>query len=252
MKLPAHRAGLPGEEFSFILCPLTLPTRRGLRDTFRPDNDSPMKRKPKKKGQKKSRKKGGAGRALFFLIIIGLGLFLAYHLRREIFESLEPFLKKKPERRLGQKTEKKTALQGRKVVTLYFSEEKEEYLTGEQREILNKEDVQEEAKEIIHELIKGPKGKLIRTLPPRTKLLALQIDERGVAKVDFDKAISRDHPGGSSAEILTVYSIVNSLTLNFPQIKGVQILIEGEKGGSITGHLALDRPIPSKTDLIKR
>ena len=215
-----------------------------------------MKRRAQKKGQKKSRKKGGAGRALFFLIIIGLGLFLAYHLRREILESLEPLLKKGPEKRLERRAkkelEKKTAPQGRKMVTLYFSGEEEEYLTGEKREILNKGDAQEEAKEIIHELIKGPKGKLIRTLPPRTKLLALQIDEKGVAKVDFDKALSRDHPGGSSAEIMTVYSIVNSLTLNFPQIKGVQILIEGERGGSITGHLVLDRPIPSKADLIKR
>ena len=35
VKLPAHRAGLPGKEFSFILCPLTPPTRRGLRGTFR-------------------------------------------------------------------------------------------------------------------------------------------------------------------------------------------------------------------------
>jgi spore germination protein GerM len=211
-----------------------------------------MKRKSKKKGQKKSRKKGGAGKALLFLIVIGLGLFLAYQFRQEILESLEPFLKKKPEKRLGQKTEKKTALQGRKIVTLYFLEEKGEYLTGEKREILNKGDAQEEAKEIIHELIKGPKGKLIRTLPPRTKLLALQIDERGVAKVNFDKALSKDHPGGSSAEVMTVYSVVNSLSLNVPQIKGVQILIEGERGGSITGHLVLDRPISSKTDLIKK
>jgi spore germination protein GerM len=215
-----------------------------------------MKRKSKKKGQKKSRKKGGAGKALLFLVIIGLGLFLAYQFRKEILESLEPFLEKTPEKRLKMRAEKglekKTALQGRKIVTLYFSGEEEEYLTGEKREISNKGDAQEEAKEIIHELIKGPKGKLIRTLPPRTKLLALQIDERGVAKVNFDKTLSRDHPGGSSAEIMTVYSIVNSLALNFPQIKGVQILIEGERGGSITGHLVLDRPISSKADLIKK
>ncbi len=215
-----------------------------------------MQRKSRKKGQKKSRKKGGAGKALFFLIIIGVGLFLAYQFRKEILKSLEPLLEKTPEKRLKRRPEKgpekKTALQGRRIVTLYFSGEKEEYLTGEKREISSKEDAQEEAKEIIHELIKGPKGKLIRTLPPRTKLLALQIDERGVAKVNFDRALSRDHPGGSSAEIMTVYSIVNSLTLNFPQIKGVQILIEGERGGSITGHLALDRPISSKADLIKK
>ena len=56
-----------------------------------------MKRKSKKKGQKKSRKKGGAGRALFFLVLIGLGLFLTYHFRQKIMESLEPFLKKTPE-----------------------------------------------------------------------------------------------------------------------------------------------------------
>jgi spore germination protein GerM len=215
-----------------------------------------MKRKSKKKGQKKSRKKGDAGKALFFLVVIGLGLFLVYHFRREISESLEPFSKKTPgkrlERRAEKELEKKTALRGRKIVTLYFSGEEGDYLTGEKREILTKGNAQEEAKEIIHELIKGPKGKLIRTLPPRTKLLSLQLDEKGLAKVNFDKVLSRDHPGGSSAEIMTVYSIVNSLTLNFPQIKGVQILIEGEKGGSIKGHLALDLPILSKTDLIKK
>jgi spore germination protein GerM len=214
-----------------------------------------MKRKSKKKGQKKSRKKDGAGKALFFLIVIGLGLLLAYQFRKEILESLEPLLKKTAEKRLERRAEKglekKATPQGRKIVTLYFSGEEGEYLTGEKREVLDKGDAQEEAKEVIHELIKGPKGKLIRTLPPRTGLLALRIDEEGVAKVNFDRALSRDHPGGSSAEIMTVYSIVNSLTLNFPQIKKVQILIEGRRE-SITGHLVLDRPISSKTDLIKR
>jgi hypothetical protein len=35
VKLPAHRAELPEKEVSFILCPLTPPTRRGLRGTSR-------------------------------------------------------------------------------------------------------------------------------------------------------------------------------------------------------------------------
>ena len=215
-----------------------------------------MKRKSKKKGQKKGRKKSSLGKTLFFLILIGLVLFLAYQFRKEILRSLEPFLEKTPEKKLERRTEKesekKTPLRERKVVTLYFSGEEGEYLTGEKREILSKGDTQEEAKEIIHELIKGPKGKLIRTLPPRTKLLSLQIDGRGVAKVNFDQTLSRDHPGGSSAEMMTVYSIVNSLVLNFPQIKGVQFFIEGERGRTIRGHLALDRPISPKPDLIKK
>src|SRR4030042_576425 len=35
VKLPAHRAGLPGKFFSFALCPSNPPIRRGLRGTFR-------------------------------------------------------------------------------------------------------------------------------------------------------------------------------------------------------------------------
>jgi spore germination protein GerM len=210
----------------------------------------------KRKSNKKSRGKGGAGKALFFLVVIGLAVFLAYQFRREILRSLAPSLEKTAEKRLDRRVEKepkqKTARLEKKIVTLYFSGEEGEYLTGERREILNKGDAQEDAKEVIDELIKGPKGKLIRTLPPRTKLLSLEIDEKGVAKVNFDKTLSEDHPGGSSAEMMTVYSIVNSLTLNFPQIKGVQFLIGGEKGGTIKGHLALDHPILSKTDLIKK
>jgi hypothetical protein len=52
--------------------------------------------------------------------------------------------------------------------------------------------------------------------------------------------------------MMTVYSIVNSLTLNFPQIKRVQILIEGKSIETIAGHLSLKQPISSKADLIKR
>ncbi len=214
-----------------------------------------MKQKSRKKGQKKSRKKGGGGKALFFLVVIGLALFLGYQFRRDILKSLGPLLEKAPEKRVERRTEKepkkKTVRQERKIVTLYFSGEEGEYLTGERREILDRGDAQEEAKEVIQELIKGPKRKLIRTLPPRTRLLALRIDEKGLARVNFDKTLSKDHPGGSSAEIMTVYSIVNSLAFNFPQIKEVQILIEG-KVESITGHLVLDRPISSKADLIRK
>ncbi len=84
-----------------------------------------MKRKPKKKGQKKSRKKGGAGKALFFLIVIGLGLLLAYQFRKEILESLEPLLKKTAEKRLERRAEKgrekKATPQGEKDrYTLFF------------------------------------------------------------------------------------------------------------------------------------
>jgi spore germination protein GerM len=167
-------------------------------------------------------------------------LFALIHFRQEILEALRP------------RVEKRVPPKEMRKITLYFSDEEGEYLIGEKREILKKNVIKEEARETIIELIKGPKGKLVPTLPPRTKLLTLQINDAGVAKVDFTSALSKDHPGGSSAEMMTVYSIVNSLVLNFPPIKRVQILIDGKPIETLTGHLSLRKPVPPKLDLIQR
>ena len=203
-----------------------------------------MKRNPKKKGKKKSRKKGGIGKFFVFLMIVGMGLFLAYHFRQEIMDFLRPLSAKKPE--------KKIAVKEKKVVTLFFSEEEGEYLVGEKREIPKRDRVEEEARETIAELIRGPQGAFIPTVPSRAKLLTLQIDAQGLAKVNFDQALSREHPGGSSAEMLTLYSIVNSLTLNFPQIKRVQILIDGKAVESIAGHISLKHPVSFNPSIVKK
>lgn len=191
----------------------------------------------KLKRKKKSPKKGRGGRLLFFLILIGIGLILLFH--QQIFRSIKPL------------SERGSILAERKEVVLYFSDSEGEYLVGEKREISKKNELKEEAKEAILELIEGPKGKLVPTLPPRTKLLTLQISDEGLAKVNFSLALSKDHPGGSSAEMMTIYSIVNSLSLNFSQIKKVQILIDGKPVETITGHLSLKQPVSPKPDLIK-
>ena len=192
----------------------------------------------KAKRKKNSPQKGRGSKILFFLILIGIGLVLLFH--QQIFRSVKPL------------TKRRSALAERKEVLLYFSDNEGEYLVGEKRKILRKNAVQDEAKETIIELIKGPNGKLIRTVPPRTELLTLEISNAGVARVNFTPALSKDHPGGSSAEMMTVYSIVNSLSLNFPQIKRVQFLIDGKPIATIVGHLSLEQPVSPKLDLIKR
>jgi hypothetical protein len=50
---------------------------------------------------------------------------------------------------------------------------------------------------------------------------------------------------------MTVYSVVNSLALNFPEVKRVQFLVEGKEIETITGHLSLIRPLSPRPDLIK-
>ena len=192
-----------------------------------------------KKGKRKKQKKCYAGRGLLLLIVLGVGFLLAFYFRQEILDALKP-------------REAKQSIPERKSVVLYFSDEEGEYLLGEKREILKRGSMKEEAREIVEELTRGSKKKLIPTLPAQTKVLALDIDERGVARVSFNGALTRYHPGGSSAEIMTVYSVVNSLAFNFPQIKQVQILIEGREIDSITGHLSLSKPISANPDLVKK
>lgn len=189
---------------------------------------------------KRRKKKGSIGKFVIFLFLIGIIASASILFRKEIVDTFRPLL------------EKLNLVEERKEIVLYFSDRDGEYLIGEKRKIEKRSEVKEEAKETINELIKGPKGKLTPTLPSRTRCLNLKVNEKGVAIINFNKALSKDHPGGSSAEILTTYSIVNSLTLNFPRIKEVQILIEGKPVETITGHLSLKQPISSKPDLIKK
>ena len=189
---------------------------------------------------KKRKKKGWVGRFVVILFLIGIIVSLSLLFRKEIVNAFRPWL------------EKFNLVEERKEIVLYFSDSDGEYLIGEKRKIAKRGEVIEEAKEMINELIKGPKGKLIPTLPSRTKFLGLKVNEKGVAIINFSQALTKEHPGGSSAEILTAYSIVNSLTQNFPQIKQVQILIEGKPVETIAGHLSLKKPVASNPNLIKR
>ncbi len=193
-----------------------------------------MKRRRQKKA--KSDLKG----VFVALILIGVLIGLLYFFRQEIFHSTKPWL------------EKRGFVEEKREVTLFFSDEEGEYLVAERRQIRKGEDTEEEAKQLLKELIKGPKGKLLPTLPSKTKLLSVDLDEKGKARVNFDRALTRDHPGGSSAEMITVYSVVNSLSFNFPEIKKVQFIVEGKEIETLTGHLSLSQSISPKPDLVRK
>ncbi|MBQ5389910.1 MAG: GerMN domain-containing protein, partial [Anaerovibrio sp.] len=57
--------------------------------------------------------------------------------------------------------------------------------------------------------------------------------------------------GGSTGEEMLVGSLVNTLT-EFPEIKKVQILVEGKEIDSLSGHLDLSRPVERMPELIKK
>lgn len=133
------------------------------------------------------------------------------------------------------------------VVQLYFSSKDGKYLVKEEHKITKLNDNLQQAKEIINELIKGSKSKdLFPTIPEGTQIRELYFHEN-TAYLNFSSALIKNHPGGSSAEIHTIFSIVNTLTFNFPKIKYVQILVEGREIETIAGHI--DTTMPFKQNL---
>ena len=65
----------------------------------------------------------------------------------------------------------------------------------------------------------------------------------GEAYVDFSGELANAHPGGSLNEMLTVYTLVDVLTVNLPAITTVQLLIEGKEVDTLAGHVDLRRPL---------
>ncbi len=92
--------------------------------------------------------------------------------------------------------------------------------------------------------------KLTAVFPKKAKLRKVSVSG-GVAKVDFDKNLISGFVGGSTGEEMLVGSLVNTLT-EFPEIKKVQILVEGKAIDSLSGHLDLSRPVERMPELIKK
>ncbi|NVM23887.1 MAG: GerMN domain-containing protein [Desulfobacterales bacterium] len=140
---------------------------------------------------------------------------------------------------------------GRARVHLYFSDTDHRFLTTEDRSLAQPYSAVERARSIVYALIDGPNGPLTPTIPAETRLLAIYVTQDGIACVDFNRAISEKHPGGSLSELLSIFSIVNTLALNIPEIKAVKILIEGDEAETLAGHIDIRSPFRPNMLMIK-
>ena len=137
-------------------------------------------------------------------------------------------------------------------VKLYFASEKGTTLTVETREITAVSGELEQARLVIQELIAGPfTNNLGSTIPPGTKLREIYLDGNGGAYVDFSREIQDNHPGGSTGEMLTIFSVVNTLIENFPPIKKVQILVEGKEISTLAGHIDTSMPFKKNEEIFQ-
>lgn len=94
-------------------------------------------------------------------------------------------------------------------------------------------------KSVIEELLNGPVGDYSEALPEGAALVGVSISGN-TATVELNRAFADDLPGGSSAEMLAVYSLVDTVCVNFPGISKVRLIVEG--GGALK-HLDISEPL---------
>lgn len=134
------------------------------------------------------------------------------------------------------------------VIHIYFAAKDNSFLQAEERVIISRGNAADLGRRIIEALIQGPRTELMQTIPAGTDLRAFFLTPGGAAYVDLTEAVTENHPGGSKLEMMTVYSIVNSLILNVPEIESVKILIAGQEAQTLAGHV--DIRFPFKADML--
>ena len=135
-------------------------------------------------------------------------------------------------------------------VTLFFSDANERFLVPEKRFIPKEKEPEAQAQEMVKALLAGSKTGLVNTFPEKAELQDVRMEGSDMLVVNFRESITAHHPGGSAAEMATLYSLTNTLTANIPTVKKVKILIGGRERESLKGHIGLQHPLTMNRELI--
>ena len=135
-------------------------------------------------------------------------------------------------------------------VTLFFSDPNERFLIPEERFVVKEKEPEAQGREMVKALLAGSKSGLVNTFPEKAELQDVKMENGDTLVVNFRESLVANHPGGSAAEMATVYSLTNTLITNLPGIKRVRIVIAGQERDSLKGHIGLRNPFTLNRELI--
>jgi germination protein M len=134
------------------------------------------------------------------------------------------------------------------TMTIYFATKDASNLIGEKYVVPKNSHPAQTAMELLITGTKDPA--LVPVVPTGTKLRNISVKDH-IAYVDFNDSLVKNNRGGSASEILLVGSIVNTLT-EFHDIQKVQIMVEGKKIDTISGHMDIGEPLSRSEKIIKK
>jgi hypothetical protein len=104
--------------------------------------------------------------------------------------------------------------------------------------------------DLLRRYLEGPPGPgQFLAFPEHVALRAAFLVD-GQAVVDLTGPVRTG--GGTSTEVARVYGIVQTLHANFPEVKCVRILVDGQEVETLLGHLDLSRPLVPEPRLLAR
>jgi spore germination protein GerM len=178
---------------------------------------------------------------IVFAVLLAGGSFYYYDLQQRI-RDLVRRQQETPHPYVVNNPDIPTTAPTRKVRLFFPSTHQDGLLEVEEREIHRSPQLTIEAKQIVAELIRGSHEGYGPVLPAQTLLREIYLAEEGLLYVDLTSDAGENHPGGLTREVSTVYSIVNSLCENLPDVRKVQILLEGAEAETLAGHVDLSQP----------
>jgi spore germination protein GerM len=107
---------------------------------------------------------------------------------------------------------------------------------------------------VARELLKGSSNAGVpKIFPPDTVVRATFLLPDGTAFVDLGgPTLAQGWGTGSHEELMAVYSVVQTVTTNFPDAKRVRILVNDEPAETLAGHVNLSRALLPSPNYVAR
>jgi hypothetical protein len=106
-----------------------------------------------------------------------------------------------------------------------------------------------QAQNLIQSLLSNLQSGRVPLYPQGVGLRRIFVDRSGMAFLDLNKTGADTL--GAAEEYLGLMALINTLCLNFNEIKTVKILVNGDEALTLFGHVDLSRPLLPDQDLVE-
>ncbi len=170
------------------------------------------------------------------IICLSISLLLISHSKRTIIQDAPP--------KLPDIANPTNTLPESQEINLFLLETDGTELIPKKVELRLYLDTTERMKQIISALIKETPPNFRNPIPRGTILNHVYMDNQRTAYLDFSHHLSSGQIGGTTAEFLTISSILKTVFDAFPNaVLHIQILIEGAEQETLSGHIDISQPL---------